>query len=83
MKPVGRTTGPEIGDEPTPEFAASVAEQCERLLNMLDDVLRGVALAKMEHYSNQEIAEKLDCSMSTVERRLRLIRKIWQHEMQG
>ena len=69
-----------VGETPTPEFAAMVAEQCSRLLNCLNDDLRPVALAKMEDYTNQEIAAKLGCSLSTVERSLRLIRKIWRHE---
>jgi RNA polymerase sigma factor (sigma-70 family) len=67
-----------VGENPTPEFAAIVAEECQRLLGQLDDDLRPVAVAKMENYTNKEIAEKLDCSVSTVERSLRLIRKIWQ-----
>jgi DNA-directed RNA polymerase specialized sigma24 family protein len=67
-----------IGDSPTPEFAASVAEEFTRLLGQLEDHLRDVALAKLEGYSNAEIAKKLDCCVSTVERSLRLIRKIWQ-----
>jgi RNA polymerase sigma factor (sigma-70 family) len=70
-----------VGDSPTPEFAVSMAEECARLLSSLDDDLREVALAKMEEYTNQEIAERLDCSVSTVERSLRLIRRIWQREM--
>jgi len=68
----------QIGDEPTPELAAMVAEQCSRLLNLLNDDLRAVAVAKMEQRSNKEIAVMLDCSLSTVERSLRLIRRIWQ-----
>jgi DNA-directed RNA polymerase specialized sigma24 family protein len=67
-----------IGDSPTPEFAASVAEQFTRLLEQLDHHLRPIALAKLEGYSNPEIAAKLDCSLSSVERSLRLIRKIWK-----
>ena len=67
-----------VGDAPTPEFAAMVAEECTRLLNLLDENLRPVALAKMEDYTSEEIAARLDCSLSTVERSLRLIRKIWQ-----
>jgi ABC-type hemin transport system substrate-binding protein len=35
------------------------------------------AEAKLEGYSNAEIAKKCDCSVSTVERSLRGIRKIW------
>jgi DNA-directed RNA polymerase specialized sigma24 family protein len=67
-----------IGEVPTPDFAAMVAEECERLLEQLDDDLRPVALAKMENWTNKEIAKKLDCSVSNIERSLRLIRKIWQ-----
>jgi DNA-directed RNA polymerase specialized sigma24 family protein len=67
-----------VGDSPTPEFAAMMAEECSLLLAQLDDDLRRIALAKMEDYTNQEIAARLDCSVSTVERGLRLIRKIWQ-----
>jgi len=69
-----------VGREPTPEFAAMMADECRNLLQKLDDPrLRDLALAKMEGYSNQEIADRMDCSLRTVERRLRLIRKEWQH----
>jgi DNA-directed RNA polymerase specialized sigma24 family protein len=71
-----------VDDEPTPDFAAEVAEQCHRLLECLNDVdLRQVALWKMEGYTNAEIAAKLNCAVVTVERRLRLIRTIWKKEM--
>jgi DNA-directed RNA polymerase specialized sigma24 family protein len=70
-----------VGDSPTPEFAAIMAEECSRLLNSLEDDLQQVALAKLEARTNQEIGDRLDCSVSTVERSLRLIRKIWQREM--
>lgn len=66
-----------IGDTPSPDYAAMVAEQCERLLMALDDDLRPVALARMQQYTNDEIARQLGCSLSTVERSLRLIRRIW------
>ncbi len=69
-----------VGDSPTPEFAAIMAEECSRLLGSLEEDLRQIAVAKMEDYTNEEIAERLDCSVSTVERSLRLIRKIWQRE---
>ncbi|MGA2060568.1 MAG: ECF-type sigma factor [Thermoguttaceae bacterium] len=67
-----------VGETPTPDFAAMVAEECQKLLEQLDDDLRPVALAKMENYTNEEIAGRLNCSLSTIERSLRLIRKIWQ-----
>jgi RNA polymerase sigma factor (sigma-70 family) len=70
-----------IGDEPTPEFAAQVAEEYERLLDVLDDEsLRNVAIWKMEGYTNDEIAQKLDCSIRTVNRKLDTIRIIWSGE---
>ena len=67
-----------IGDSPTPEFAAMIAEQLRHLLNRIDEDDRLVALARMEGYTNREIAHKLGCSLSTVERSLRLIRRVWE-----
>jgi DNA-directed RNA polymerase specialized sigma24 family protein len=64
--------------EPTPEFAALVAEECRTLLRRLgDDGLRAVAVAKMEGYTNDEVAAALGCSVRSVERKLQLIRNIW------
>jgi DNA-directed RNA polymerase specialized sigma24 family protein len=70
-----------VGREPTPEFAAQVAEEYWRLLNRLGDGnLRQIAIWKMEGFANTEIAAKLGRSEPTVERRLRLIRKTWDEE---
>jgi RNA polymerase sigma factor (sigma-70 family) len=70
-----------VGDEPTPEFAAQVAEEYERLLDRLDDEsLRQIAVWKMEGYTNDEIAEKLDRSRRTVTLKLEAIRIIWSQE---
>jgi DNA-directed RNA polymerase specialized sigma24 family protein len=64
--------------EPTPEFAALVAEEYRLLLRRLDDVkLQAVAVAKMEGHSNEELATQMGCSVSTIERKLKLIREIW------
>jgi DNA-directed RNA polymerase specialized sigma24 family protein len=69
------------GAEPTPAFAAQVAEECRRLLELLDSgELRSVALWKMEGHTNAEIAVKLGRSEGTVERKLALIRKCWEAE---
>jgi DNA-directed RNA polymerase specialized sigma24 family protein len=46
-----------------------------------DDVLRSIAVWKMEGLTNQEIAARLGCAVPTVERRLRLIRKTWSAEV--
>lgn len=70
--------GQVLGDEPTPELAAMVAETCGDMLEKLgDDTLRQIALMKMEGYSNDEIAAELDCVSRTIERKLARIREIW------
>jgi DNA-directed RNA polymerase specialized sigma24 family protein len=66
------------GPEPSPEFAAMVAEEFQRLLDALeDDGLRDVAVRRMEGYTCDEIAEHLGCARRTVARRLDLIRMTW------
>jgi len=67
-----------LGTEPTPELAMSVAENCRRMLDQLQDVtLRQVALWTLEGYRTEEVAEKLGCVRRTVERKLERIREIW------
>jgi RNA polymerase sigma factor (sigma-70 family) len=64
-------------DDPTPELAAQLAEEVERLLERLGDAdLRSIAVWRLEGYSNAEIAQRMTCSVVTIERRLRLIRTI-------
>jgi DNA-directed RNA polymerase specialized sigma24 family protein len=71
-----------LGPEPTPEFAAQVAEECQRLLGLLDDGrLRALALRKMEGYTNEEIARDLGCGLRSVERKLVRIRTLWASEV--
>jgi DNA-directed RNA polymerase specialized sigma24 family protein len=66
-----------VGSEPTPEFAAMVAEEFRNLLDRLaDDVLRKVAILRMEGVTTDAIAEQLGCARRTVARQLALIRKI-------
>jgi DNA-directed RNA polymerase specialized sigma24 family protein len=69
------------GDGPTPEFAALVAEEYERLLAALGtEELRAIAVWKMEGETNRQIADRLGCAPPTVERRLALIRRVWGGE---
>jgi DNA-directed RNA polymerase specialized sigma24 family protein len=73
-----------LGREPNPALACQVAEECSRLLERLDEPrLRQVALWKMEGYTNGEIAAKLGCVETTVERKLRVIRTVWAHEVRA
>jgi DNA-directed RNA polymerase specialized sigma24 family protein len=75
----GRAFTDVIGREPDPAFAAEVAEECRRLLGRLGDAeLRSIAVRKMEGHTNKEIAALLDLSLATVERKLRLIRSLWE-----
>ncbi len=67
-----------ISTEPTPAMVAEMAEQAQRLLAALPDVaLRSIALWKMEGYTNEEIASKLACARSTVQRKLEIIQARW------
>ncbi len=71
-----------LGTEPSPELAAQMTEECQRLLARLgDETLRAVALWKMEGYTNIEIAAKLGCVEQTVERKLRAVRQVWSNEV--
>jgi DNA-directed RNA polymerase specialized sigma24 family protein len=68
-----------IGREPSPEFAAQVVDECRRLLALLGkDDLQRIACWKMEEYTNAEIAAKLGCIERTVERKVQMIRAIWE-----
>jgi DNA-directed RNA polymerase specialized sigma24 family protein len=68
-------------DEPTPDFIVMMAEECQRLLDRLgSDELRDVARWRMEGYTNAEIATKLGCVEGTVERKVRVIRSVWEQE---
>jgi DNA-directed RNA polymerase specialized sigma24 family protein len=69
-----------VGQEPTPELAAQMAEEWQRLLDRLgDNTLRSVAIKKMEGHTNEEIAGLLGVVPRTVERKLRLIRELWEN----
>jgi RNA polymerase sigma factor (sigma-70 family) len=71
-----------LSREPTPEEAAEMADECRRLLDLLDEPdLRQVALWKVEGFTNEEIAERLDCVPRTVERKVSRIRLLWKHEL--
>ena len=58
-----------------------VAEEYRRLLDALgDENLRRIAVWKMEGYSNEEIRQRLGCSLRTVTLKLALIRTLWDPE---
>jgi DNA-directed RNA polymerase specialized sigma24 family protein len=70
-----------VSSDPTPEFAAMMTEECQRLFaSLADESHRVVALLKLEGHSNEEIATSLDCGLRSVERKLEVIRKRWLSE---
>lgn len=63
----------------SPAMMAQVANDCERLFDMLDDeMLQTIALLRIEGYSVDEISRRVGCAKRSVERRLSLIRTIWR-----
>lgn len=65
-----------------PEFAVEFAQQYEQTtLSLGDEELVPLAILKMEDYSNEEIAKKVNRATRTVELKLQLIRKIWIHRV--
>jgi DNA-directed RNA polymerase specialized sigma24 family protein len=69
---------------PTPEFAALLADECRALLGRLrDDSLREVARLRMEGDTDEEVADRLGCSLRTVARKVELIRRSWLAEGRG
>ncbi len=61
---------------PTPE--ADLV--CEELLMQLDEECRAVALLRLMGYRNREVANILERAESTIERKLQLIRRIWDDD---
>ena len=63
---------------PSPAEAAVLNEALERRLQALaDPELRQIALWRLEGYTNREIADRLDCTERSIERRLERIRSKW------
>jgi DNA-directed RNA polymerase specialized sigma24 family protein len=77
-----------IDREPDPALAVEVADSCRRLLDLLPTAeLRQVAMWKLEGYTNEEIAPQMNGGAgrdtSTVERKLKRIRRIWAKEIRS
>jgi DNA-directed RNA polymerase specialized sigma24 family protein len=65
-------------EEPDPAWAAAVADELRRLLDLLPgDDLRLLVQARLEGRTFPEIAEQLGGSLRTVERKWQLVREFW------
>ena len=63
---------------PSPAEAAVLNEALEKRLEALaDPELRRIALWRLEGYSNREIADRLECTERSIERKLGRIRSLW------
>ncbi len=63
---------------PEPDADVGMSEEIERLLNALEpNMLRPIAIAKWNGLTNEQIAQSIGRSISTVELKLKLIRRIW------
>ena len=73
----------ELADYDVPDHgeAPSAAASYEEFFTLLDPTLRTFALLRVLGYSNREVAETLGCSERKVERKLQLIRSIWETEI--
>lgn len=69
------------GPEPAGPDTVAVEAFCSDLFELLEDELQGFAALRMMGYSNREIAVLLDCSERKVERKLHLIRAVWELEL--
>ena len=69
---------PLAADGLPPDEVAALAEELERRIRSLaDPLLKQVALKKLEGLTNGEIAEALDYTERTIERKLGIVRKKW------
>lgn len=70
------------GEGPTPEMAAMVTDEFRRLFGLLNDpVVSAVVMMKLEGHTNQQVADIMEVSVATVERKLQLARKAWSAEL--
>lgn len=66
-----------VSAELEPQLAVMLIENCEWLMARLPEELRPVVLLRLAGHTNAEIATSQNCSLATVERRLKLVRSIW------
>lgn len=73
-----------IGEDLAASFPDFMSQQCRLLIESLaGPELEKIAWWKLAGHTNEEIALKQSCTRVTVQRKLRLIRKIWDAETGG
>jgi RNA polymerase sigma factor (sigma-70 family) len=77
-----KQTQQQASQDPSPEFAAMMSDECRRLLEILKDPeLEALVLLKLEGFSNDEIAQQFGYSRRTIQRMLASIRNLWGQEI--
>lgn len=67
-----------VGKDLAATFPEFMSQQCRLLFESLDAPdLEQIALWKLAGHTNEEIAAQQHCTRVTIQRKLRLIRKIW------
>jgi DNA-directed RNA polymerase specialized sigma24 family protein len=75
----GGGLGEILSKEPSPDDATRFVDAFEHLFNKLDDpTLKTIALRKLKGHTVEEIGAELGTSTRTIDRKLRLIRAIWE-----
>jgi DNA-directed RNA polymerase specialized sigma24 family protein len=73
-----------LSREPSPEDAAEFTEEYDRLFARLTNAtLRLIALRRLDGCSSEAIGAELGVSARTVDRKLELIRALWEEERSG
>lgn len=66
----------------TAEYALSFGEEIHRLIHLLtDETSRQIAIQRIADRSIEEIAKSLTLSTATVNRKLRIIRRVWKDQL--
>ena len=71
-----------FSESPSPEFVAQLTEEYQRLFhNLPDDEVRTIATLKMEGHTIDEISTQLGRAPATIERKLKVIRAVWEKDL--
>lgn len=74
-------TGVSLENSPEQRAAEGIDLICAELLEMLEPDLQAFALLRLTGHKNREIAEQFDCTERKVERKLQLVRAVWEQEV--
>lgn len=74
------TTPELLCSAPSPDLAAEYLDQLEFMIDLLpQEELKRLVWLKISGFTNQEIAVQLKRGLSSIERKLRTIRKLWEN----